>query len=771
MLEKFICIDNVGVLKKGVQSAVPLKKLTLVYADNARGKSTLSSVMLACAGGDAQDISRRKTVGATTDQKVVLRFAPPGGTPFNAEFTGAGWTGTKPNLHVFNQAFVERNVFASAGVLPEHREALLSLALGDAAVAERAKFDQQALLQKDCAGKVSAAEGALSGYRGSLNVDQFIDLEPLTDIDAQLEAVDKDISEARSAGRISSRPSFRTVPVPDIRLGGLQEVVVSSFTSLALKAEHDAKAHFAKHNGSTTERWVAEGMSHKPDEDCPFCGQSTANLDLLKSYKAYFDGAYTRHLERVAGLRENIITRLSDRPIVAWREVQEGNHGVWQLWSESLELGTLPALDVSSAITKLEEAKGGLLELAEKKERNPHAELDAAPIEVAAAKLTEVVESAQQYNKDVEALNQKVADYKQKLSKPDVAALELKRKALAVRKSRYEGAVVQLVDVVRQTRQDYKTAETAKDAARTALDKLMADTLTNFQGAINAWLAKFAAPFQVDKLAPTYVGGGVRSEYVLKVRGATVNVGPGGGGELSFHAALSEGDKRTLAFAFFLAKLFADPNRAGAVVVLDDVFTSLDKHRRHNTLEAVLKMLAECAQVIALGHDAHFLRELKKRASKKKVADAVELALQRDAQDFSYLDGTFDLDDYCSSEYYQHYVLVERYVAAEPGCARLDVAKALRPLVEGHLHRCFPKKFKDGQTVGEMLDLVKNAAAPSPLIRLQSLHPELVSFNDFAAAFHHDTSGGYQRHEVTDAELLPFAKGALGFIQVRSFQP
>ena len=87
-------------------------------------------------------------------------------------------------------------------------------------------------------------------------------------------------------------------------------------------------------------------------------------------------------------------------------------------------------------------------------------------------------------------------------------------------------ATATLVETVKQVRADYKAAEVAKDAARAQLDTLMAETLEKFQQSINNWLTKFAAPFQLDELAPTYKGGGLRSEYVLKVRGATVNVGP-----------------------------------------------------------------------------------------------------------------------------------------------------------------------------------------------------------------------------------------------------
>ncbi|SFZ78712.1 AAA family ATPase [Chitinimonas taiwanensis] len=768
MLEKVICIDNVGVLKKGLQKSVDLQKLALIYADNARGKSTLSSLLLACSGANVQDVVSRKTVGATTAQKVVLRFNAPGGA-FNSEFDGVAWTGAKPNLHVFNHAFVERNVFASTGVLPEQREALLTLALGDAAVAERAKFEQQAALQKECASKVTAAEGALVGFRGNHTVDQFIALTPLEDVDQQLADIDKQIGEARAVDQIANRPEFKTVAVPTFDFGGLTEVVASSFESLAIKAEELAKAHFAKHNGQSTEHWVAEGLKHEPDQECPFCGQSTRDLDLLKAYKAYFDNSYSDHLNRISGLRAGVLNCLEDRQLASWEVNSEFNQGLRSVWVESLGIKDVPTLDVAKAAEVLKAVKAELLILVEAKERNPLAALDPSPFSHALAELNAVVCMAQNYNAEITKLNVEAAAYKAKFAKSDVAALTTKRGQLVIRQSRYDAKTISLIDAVKSTRAAYKTAETAKDTARAALDTLMAETLAKFQLAINDWLVKFAAPFQIDQLAPTYKGGGLRSEYVLKVRGATVNVGPGGGGELSFHSALSEGDKRTLAFAFFLAKLFADPNKANAAVVLDDVFTSLDKHRRHNTIDAVLKMVAECAQVICLGHDAHFLRELKKRVSKKKLGTAVELALHRDAHDYSFL-GDFDLDEYCSSDYYKHYVMVERFVNAEPCGNLLEVAKSLRLLVEGHLHRCFPKKFKEGQTVGDMLDLVKNATAPNSLVRLQPLLAELVSFNDFAAAFHHDTSGGYPRIEVNEAELLTFAKGALGFIQIRNFK-
>lgn len=141
--------------------------------------------------------------------------------------------------------------------------------------------------------------------------------------------------------------------------------------------------------------------------------------------------------------------------------------------------------------------------------------------------------------------------------------------------------------------------------------------------------------------------------------------------------------------------------------------------------------------------------------------------MHRDVDCYSLLTN-FELDEFCASDYYKNYVLVETFLAGDvPQEKLLDVAKALRPLVEGHLHKSFPKRFKDGQTVGQMLDVVKNATRPNPLVALQPLHKALCDFNDFAAAYHHDTSGGHPRADINDTELQQYALAALNFIQSR----
>lgn len=762
MLEKIIRVDNIGVFKAGVPAAVTLNKVNVVYADNARGKSTLSALLRACGAGDVQALQARKTIGATGNQAVQLRFQTAGGGS-TISFDGNSWSAQAANLHVFNQEFVERNVYAGTAVTPDQRASLLELALGADAVVQREEFQKQSEAQRAATQRVTAAETALQGYHRGTTLATFLALEPVADGPQQIAEIDKQLNEARDVQQILARQGFRQLTAPVYNFDGIRAIAQSHFERLQEDAEAVVRKHFDAHLGRETERWVNEGLRHKPDENCPFCGQVTAGLPLIQAYKGYFNQAYKEHQQRVAALPEHVERQVSEGLIPEWRAAIEFNAGAQEGWSGLLPL-VLPVFNMEAVREAIEAARAMVNTVVAEKLAKPLEAVEVGALEEAAAILQLVINNVAKYNDAIQALNEEIGKYKKGLAQVDTATLQTQRRVVELRMVRNAPEVLQQLAERTEAEVRRKEAERKKDAARKALDQLMAASLSTFQEAINARLRDFGAPFAVRELRPNYVGGGVpRSDYVLEVRGASVPVGPANGGALTFHTVLSEGDKRTLAFAFFLARLFADPNRTEAVVVLDDVFTSLDLHRRTKTVEAVLAMSHECRQVIALGHDAYFLRDIRKRVTKVGCGVAA-FELRRGPENFTVI-GQFDLDEFCASPYYKRYQLVEKYVKGEAQVNMLEVAQALRLLVEGHLHRCFLGRFAEGQTVGAMIQLIKDAQADNPIKVLQPLVPELLTFNEYAAMFHHDTSGGHTRTDVNDGELHHFASAALRFIQ------
>lgn len=762
MLEKIIRVDNIGVFKAGVPSAVTLKKVTVVYADNARGKSTLSSLLRACGADDSQSLRARKTIGATGDQAVQLRFQGTGGGS-TISFDGNAWSAPVGNLHVFNQEFVERNVYAGAVVTPDQRASMLELALGVDAVVQRQEFQKQAEAQRGATQRVTATETALLGYHRGTTLAAFLALKPVADGTQQMAELDKQLNEARSVQQIFGRQGFRQLTSPIHNFDNIRAIAQSHFERIQDNAEQEVRKHFDAHLGRETERWVNDGLRHNPDENCPFCGQEMVGLPLLQAYKSYFNQAYKEHMHRVASLRGLVEQQVSESIAREWDSAIDFNTGALEGWTTLLKFES-PVFKVDMARDAIAKARASLFALVEEKTARPLEPVDVSALEQATVILHTVAVDIAKYNAAVQALNEKIERYKKGLAQADVEKLQAQRRVVELSMVRNAPEVLQHLSDRTRADTDRKEAEQRKDLARKALDQLMTTSLASFQEAINAHLRAFGAPFAIRELKPNYMGGGVpRSEYALEVRGASVSVGPANGGALTFHTVLSEGDKRTLAFAFFLARLFADPNRSQAIVVLDDVFTSLDLHRRAKTVEAILRMSQECKQVIALGHDAYFLRDIRKRVT-KIGAEVAELELRRGPENFTVI-GSFDLDEFCASAYYKRYRLVETYITGAEQVNMLDTAQALRLLVEGHLHRCFLGRFADGLTVGMMIQNIKDAQPGNPIGVLQALVPELQSFNEYAAMFHHETSGGHTRTDVNDGELHHFASAALRFIQ------
>ena len=406
----------------------------------------------------------------------------------------------------------------------------------------------------------------------------------------------------------------------------------------------------------------------------------------------------------------------------------------------------------------LKELEGFLLRLIRKKQRAP-ADAVGSPEDMVKAKQLWVAFLAtfKDVNAAIKVAADLISEYKNKLSSMNTEILQQQMVGLQSAKRRHQQAVIDLITKLETARKAVSTAEAIKKAERQKLDTLMTATLSKYENSINSLLKKFGASFSIEGMGANFRGLAARSEYGLLLRGKSVALE---GGPPSFATALSEGDRRTLAFAFFVASSLADAKLSTKTVVVDDPMCSLDANRKQHT-KAVLKRLhAEAAQLVVLAHDPYFLRDLRDALLKENPAAPISLfQLVSFANDYTGF-GPFDVDKECESAYFQHHRVLNEFCDGVQGDSR-TVAKALRPMLEGYLHRRFPGLVSKSLMFGQVVIKIRDSAVPSPLVHAQNLVIELNEINDYAGQFHHDTNPAADTVVVVGSELKTYVNRAL----------
>lgn len=766
MLKKIIRVDGIGIFHHGTPSARDLGKLTLIYADNARGKSTLSAILRAAGTGDTIALTSRATIGGTRPAAVYLRFQEPAGGR-TVKFENGVWDATAPHIHVFDNAFVESNVYAAGEVSTGHHEALLDFALGTAAVDKRLEVERQGEAQSAATRARTDAENKLAGHRGATPLATFLNLVKDDEASTKIEALERRIGYAKEAATISARASLKSATLPAIKWEPFEAVLKAAIQNLQEGANELVEAHFKRHHWRGVESWVAQGLAARQVTglgECSFCGQSTEGLALVAAYQTYFNTAYNEHMSKVGGLRALATAVLPEADIEAWIVAVAANRDRADAWKPQLDLRVIdPDFDLVRGLAA--SVRETFLKTAEKKAGAPLDAIDASDLEPARVAAAELIGLLQQYNDRVAEANASIETFKTGLANENVSILQQQVAALHLQQVRHSDTVAALVAERAQADEDRKSAEAAKEAARLALHQLMKDLLARYQAAINKWLGIFGAPFSIEDMGVTYQGSTTpRTEYAIVLRKTRVKAGKKNVNGPNFQNALSEGDKRTLALAVFLARVQDDQNAALATVVLDDIFASLDQHRRVTTMSAIATLAQSGAQIIILAHDPFFLRDLAAALKKKRLGDALTLQIRRSQDDFSELD-VCDLTEKCRSPYHTRYKELADYLAGHrAGQNPLRIAESLRPLVEGALHRRFPGLIREGTTFGDILEQIRLAPPGSPLQPLQAQLPSFQSFNDYAGAYHHDTFDMQPRQDVNEGELEIFGRRTLDFV-------
>ena len=754
MLERITDICGIGLLHDANGKPHTWRKATLIYGDNGRGKSTLATVLRSLSTGNASLITQRKTLDGSLQPKVTLHFA----NGHQVSFAAGAWSEQRTEVIVFDADFIERNVHSGGTVNTNQRKNLLEFALGEPAVAARVTVEKATNAAKKAAEVAQSLISQISELHPGTTLAQFEALEAKHDANTRLAALQNQINAAGNISIISAKTVPAVLPEPVFDLAGVFAILGMSLQDVHADAESVVKAHLVKLASKDAEDWLSQGLQFGDGTTCPYCDQALNDNDLIKAYQTHFNASYAELKSKVAALHTKIATGTSTTSIDSMTQSIAISVAQASAWAEHVQIEPITFTPVP-AVKSFQILRDWMNELAHQKLSSP-TDAIGTPDDLAKARLLwdAALAPLRDANVAIKAAGELINDYQGKLASTSTTALQQQIVQIQIAVRRHQPSAVDLIAQLATARNAADVAEVFKKKSRETLDALMKATLSKYEKSINALLTKFGASFSIEGMDTNFRGGAPRSEYGLQLRGKAV---PLEGGPPSFATALSEGDKRTLAFAFFIASTLADAKLSTQTVVIDDPMCSLDVNRKQHTKVVLKNLYAGAAQLVVLAHDPYFLRDLRDVLLKADSATPISLfQLVLAASDYTSF-GIIDIDKECESPYFQHHRLLNDFCAGV-SCNNREVAKAVRPVLEGYLHRRFPGLVPKSLMFGEVVIRIRVATLPSPLVYAQNLVVELNEINEYAVRFHHDTNpGGAEIVAVVASELKTFATRAL----------
>ncbi len=694
MVRTFNLLRNVGKFDNVAAGAqLPFSRLTVIYAENARGKTTLAAILRSLASGRADLVTERARLGAPHPPHVVVDTGA--GAP--AVFQNGAWTRTAPEIVIFDDAFVAENVCSGMEVGTTHRQNLHELIVGVQGIALTRALQAEVDKIENHNSELRNRESAIPGRAmGSLSVDAFCALAPVPELPKAIEDAERRLAAARDAGRVAERPTFSPLSLPRIDLDALRALLAKGVPELDASALARVQDHLSR-LGRGGEAWVGQGMgfadrmSAEGHGECPFCAQDLKSSTVLAHYRAYFGDAYNSlKREIVEAARAFRADQAGDVPAAFERSIRESveRQTFWKVFAE------VPAIEIdTAAIARTwKSAREAAERLLDAKISAP---LDAFSVsaegERAIAEHNAQCDRIREVSDQLSAVNVRLETVKEQAREANEATLANDLANLRAVEARHNPAIAPLCDAYLAEKSAKTATEQRRRAARTALDQHRQAAFPAYGLAINDFLQRFNANFRVGPVDAVNTRSGSSANYTLLIDGNPVPLSGNPGGP-SFSNTLSAGDRNTLALAFFFASLQNDPHRAQRIVVIDDPMTSLDEHRTLHTLQEMDRLARDVAGMVVLSHSKPFLLGAWDKCQQLQKT-ALEVRRSGPGSTFA----AWDVSAAMVTEHDRRYAAAVEYLDQANPTTERRVAESLRPISGVILPSCLSEHFHPRQ--------------------------------------------------------------------------
>lgn len=755
MLQKIIKINNVGNFRNySSQGDTTFQKVTLIYGDNGRGKTTLASLFRSLSKNDPHLLLERRSTGSISpieahilSDKGILKFS---------EVTS--WDSVLPEIEIFDSTFVNENIFSGNNVEHGHKKNLYNFVIGEEGVKIAEKMDQ-------IDSEIKTVSSAITDKKIEIEeqvawtgpIEGFINLETIEDVDGKIQEAKTQLDLLENADSLNKKLPLTNLP-KFIFPKGFQIGLMKTLENISKDAEEITKDHINKCMDKKGEVWVQEGLRYLSDkENCPFCGQPLTSNDLLSAYKDYFSEGYTGYKKELVNLESLITETFSQKLLLGIQKGFEGNIAKHSDWSESI---TLPGtdFDFDHFTTQWNDLSEKVFNAIKAKQAQPlDIVLTEEQIEDLISEVDAFIAKIDSYNEWISTCNAQIDEFKQSIQLGSLKEARNNYAILEATKTRYRPDINSLCDEYLALIAQKESLTLEKKEKRDELKEYSKNILDCCVESINSYLLKFGAGFQLSKIKSSFVGGKPSTSYELIINDVEIPLGSADTIDTpSFKSVLSDGDKNSLAFAFFLSKLDHDKNISNKIVIFDDPITSFGLSRKTSTKQAIQKMTRKAKQVIVLSHDMHFLRMLWQGLRDPKNLQITKTVNQSTIQEWDIATAT-------QSEYFKNFDDLVKYTEIGIGDPRL-IVRSIRPLLEGNLRFRFPREFLANEWLGDFLKKIRNSEPGETINQLQKYLEELSDINDYSSKYHHQQNPNADAEPLHEDELKAFVDRTLQIV-------
>lgn len=764
MLEKIVSLRCVGRFRDyRANGDAQLRKLTLIYAENGRGKTTLCAVLRSLQTGQKEFIVERKTLADTNPTFAHLRL-----NNTDYKFNNDAWTATYPEILIFDPVFINENVYSGDYVEHEHKKNLYQVIVGAQGV-QLAKQIENLDMQIRNANtdlRIKKEDVSRNLPQGTA-LDDYLQWQPIVDIDEQIrrktEELDTRQRASAKSGEIQAKGLLVKVQLPFIPQD-FTTILAKKLMDIVVDAEAKVRGQIVHHQmGQQGEPWLSQGLGYVNDDRCPFCGQSVQANDLLAAYRSHFNEAYKNLKQEVAQLTQRVNSSIGETSLGSVQQAIAGNATLTEFWKQftTVDLPVVSFLDIQQKYAVLRER---CLTLAERKQQKPtEAVVPGNDFTTSVAEVEALRSIIVSYNTAVDVANTRINEQKTTVrSQGELTTLKNELAQLESRKKRFEGEVVGVCQAYQNAITAKASLEQQKEAVRQQLDQHCRDILRVYEQAINEYLDQFNAGFRVTNTRHLYTGGTPSSHYQIEINNTPLDLGDARTppGTPCFKTSLSSGDRSALALAFFLAVLTQDTDIGRKIVIFDDPFTSLDRFRRTCTQQLIQRLSESAKQVIVLSHDPYFLKLLFDECP-SAVTNVKTLQMSKSGD--TTIIGEWDVQADAQSSYMKDYSTLLGFYRERRGEPR-SVARTVRPFLEGLLRVHFPGHFQPNEWLGDFINKIRIADATSGLLHAKADLNELEAINGYSKKYHHQQNANADSEPINDDELHGYVKRTLRLV-------